>query len=113
MTTLNYQPDYSARKKIKPRIQKMQYGDGYEQRYTDGLNTSLEEWSLTFKRPPATITAIDDFLKARNSVEAFHWTTPSGRDAVFVCEEHDIDYQSIGWWVLSCTLREVPEAVSA
>lgn len=113
MATFAYLPDWGAKKDNKPRTNKIQFGDGYEQRSTDGLNTNMETWSIAFKRPPATIDIIDLFLSDRKGVEAFNWTTPKGRASVFKCEEWNISYDDIGWGTLSATFVEVPEKVSA
>lgn len=112
MTTFTYQPDYSASKTMKPKVDKIQFGDGYSERYSSGLNTKLESWSVTFKRSPSTVIAIDNFLTARGAVEAFNWTTPLGRAATFVCEEWSVSYDSPGWSTLQATFNEVPEVVS-
>lgn len=34
----SYQPTYSANKRSEPRIRTTQFGDGYQQRVTFGLN---------------------------------------------------------------------------
>ncbi len=70
---------------ITPRVFGTKFGDGYEQRVGDGINTILEQWSLTFIREVAEITAIDDFLKARGGVYSFVWTAPDEVQGSWLC----------------------------
>ena len=113
MTTLNYTPDWGAKKQNKPRANKIQFGDGYEQRITDGLNSNMEVWSVTFKRAKAEIDIIDDFLSDRSAVEAFNWVNPNGHSIVVKCEEWDTSYDSPGYDTLTATFTQVPEKVGA
>jgi phage-related protein len=113
MATLNYLPDWGASKAHKPRVNLVQFGDGYEQRGTDGLNTNMETWTVTFVRIPETIRTIDSFLKARNGVEAFNWTTPEGRSAVFKCSDWTASKDTPGKSTLTGSFVEVPEVVAA
>jgi phage-related protein len=113
MATFTYKPDYSARKRMKPRVTVLKFGDGYEQRTTDGLNTKLESWSVSFKRSPTAINSIDSFLNTCGGVTAFNWETPDGVTKTFVCREWEISTDSPGWETLNATFDEVPEIVSA
>jgi len=112
MATLNYLPDYSAQLTMKPRVNKMQFGDGYEQRQSDGLNTKLQSWSVKFKRNTVEAQAINDFLTNLGGVDAFNWTTPDEYAATFVCEDWGKTTDDAGWETVSATFREVPEVVS-
>ena len=65
MATFTYTPDFGANKKLMPRIKSINFGDGYEQRYNDGLNTNPQTWMLSFSnRTDIEAEAIDDFLAA-------------------------------------------------
>jgi phage-related protein len=109
MATFNWLPDWGVSKSQKPRVLRYQFGDGYEQRRGDGINSNLEEWSCTFKRNVVEVELIDTFLKQMGGTEAFNWVTPDGRSAVFVCDSHSVTKDDYGWSTLSATFREVPE----
>lgn len=113
MATFTWSPDWTAKKKNKPRVNKLQFGDGYEQRISDGINTNPEEWSLSFSTDPTTVNSIDSFLEARAGLEAFLWTTPAGNTLSFKCEEWDVGYDNPGRSVLSATFVQVFEQVAA
>lgn len=111
METFTNQPDYSAQKKLTPRVRKAQFGDGYEQRVADGLNSKLQMWSVTFKRATDEAEAIYDFLEERGAVEAFAWTSPDGYTAAWLCDEHTLTRDNYGWSTVGATFREVPEPI--
>lgn len=112
MTTFAYQPDWGVQVQIAPRIQKYQFGDGYEMRRPDGINTMLETWDCTFKRNVPVAEAIYAQLKSFGGVEAFVWTTPDGYTSSFVCDSFSKTKDSIGWNTVKAMFREVPEQVT-
>lgn len=112
MATFLYKPDWQAKNKKTPRVNTVQFGDGYEARGTDGLNTNLDTWNLSFVRDPDTVEEIEGFLSEMNGVQAFNWTTPGGKVAAFKCAEWEPSYDSPGWTTLTATFKEVPEPLA-
>jgi phage-related protein len=58
----------------QPRVRRVVFGDGYEERFPDGLNPIAQEWDLSFDgvdRPSGD--AIVAFFRAHRSVDAFIW----------------------------------------
>ena len=56
-------PDKSFSKKVKPTVLKIQFGDGYEQRVAEGINSLKETFSVGFtNRPKAEIDDIVAFF---------------------------------------------------
>jgi len=49
MTTFTFSPKYGAALSKEPRVKMAQFGDGYQQRVGDGINTIAREWSLNFE----------------------------------------------------------------
>jgi len=65
-------PDYGASKRAQPNVRIAQFGSGYSQRTTFGLNQDPKTWSLTWNYLEAgDANSIEDFLEARGGVEAF------------------------------------------
>jgi len=55
------------------------FGEGFEQRSQDGINTVKETWRVSWRDiPTATAVTIKTFLNLRGTVEAFLWTPPAG-----------------------------------
>lgn len=90
MPTFTWQPS-AAPKSVEPKIRRSQFGDGYEQRVPDGINSITKQWSLSFAGPIAYIDAIDAFLEARGGHEAFDWVDPRGNAVRVVCPSWSSD----------------------
>lgn len=69
-------PTYGAQKTSQPKIRQVQFGDGYVQRLTFGLNQDLKTWNLTFEVSETDADTIETFLEARGGSEYFTWTPP-------------------------------------
>jgi hypothetical protein len=92
MATFTYTPSYSASEASKPRVAKVKFGDGYEQRLRYGLNTDSKSWQLTFSnRTNTERDGILAFLEARAGVESFDWTPPRGSAGKYVCSEWNME----------------------
>lgn len=78
MATFAYAPDWGATPSLEPRIKTAKFGDGYEQRAEDGLNTLLPTWKLTFgKRTQAEAQEIYRwFIANKAHTTAFGWAAP-------------------------------------
>ncbi len=92
----------------KPRVRRVSFGDGYEQRAVDGLNSNLSSYSVRFRERSAVIDEIERFLVEHAGVKSFYYRQRSSDDfKLCVCEDWsrvDIDFQSSE---LSATFREV------
>lgn len=110
MSVFTWLASYPASKAMKPRVNKAQFGDGYEQRVGDGINTRARIWSVQFnQRLNAEISAINAFLEARDGREAFDWTPPSGAAGRWVCESWEEGVTQPVYSSLTATFREVFE----
>jgi len=91
MATFEFTPDFGSQANYKPRVRMAQFGDGYQQRVADGINTSPATWPLAFtNRDDTERDGILSFLVARNGVESFDWTPPFGGASIKVtCAEWD------------------------
>ena len=70
-------PDKSMAKQSTPRVLVASFGDGYEQRIADGINTLDETYTLTFAtRLKADIDDIVAFLDLKKGVSSFPLILP-------------------------------------
>ena len=69
-------PTYGAQKTSQPKVRQVQFGDGYVQRLTFGLNQDPKVWNLTFEVSETDADTIEAFLDARGGSESFTWTPP-------------------------------------
>lgn len=94
--TFRWTPSKSFSVSTKPRIIKSQFGDGYSQRYVDGINNITKEWSVSFNSKDLnTAGQIENFFEERKGVEGFKWTPP-GDTLTYsvVCPEWNRTYDS-------------------
>ena len=79
--------DYGASKKAQPNVRVAQFGSGYSQRSTFGINQDPKVWDLSWENRTATdANSIEDFLEARGGAEAFNWSPPDETASyVWVC----------------------------
>lgn len=91
-----YLASWGVKKKLKPRVLVAKYGDGYEQRLGDGINTKPQKWDVMFKsRTPAEATEIMAYLDAMGAVVPFNWTNLDGVAIRVVCREWERTYDGL------------------
>lgn len=106
----SWKPDLGAQPTNTPLVQKVSFGDGYEQRVGESLNRVRHDWDVTFTKSKDEAFAIRDFLEARGGLESFSWTTTIGETRVFVCREWQGPSQQYrGLYVITAKFEEVFE----
>jgi phage-related protein len=70
-------PTYGAQKTSQPKVRQTQFGDGYSQRISFGLNQNPKQWSLTWEVSETDADTIEAFLDARAADGvSFDWAPP-------------------------------------
>lgn len=112
-------PDKSMTKTAAPRVLQISFGDGYEQRIADGINSINETYSLSFKtRLKEDIDDIVFFLDAQKNVAKFLYTMPDSnnttrtgeKDVKVVATNYSITYDYEDFYSLTLSLKRVFEA---
>tara|TARA_R110000803_G_scaffold167242_1_gene230493 strand:- start:549 stop:929 length:381 start_codon:yes stop_codon:yes gene_type:complete len=112
-------PDKNMQKTSKPKVLTATFGDGYEQRIADGINSIKESYTMTFKtRPKEEIDDIVVFLDTQKSVTNFTVTFPDTnnttrageKDVKVICEGYNTSYDYDNFYSLNINLRRVFEA---
>jgi phage-related protein len=108
----SYKPVYSATKRSEPKIRVAQFGDGYEQRTSFGINQNPKEWNLTFDVTDADADTIETFLNARAADAAsFDWTPPDINTSYkWVCLNWNRELYEFQRSRIEVTFRQVYEA---
>jgi phage-related protein len=109
MGTFTWNIDYGASQEEEPRVRRAQFGDGYSQRVTDGLNDNMPKWSVRVVSSPVTVEAARAFLAAQKGVTAFDWTPPNGTSGKYICSRWSRTIDDYGTATLSATFEMVPE----
>ena len=108
-------PDKGMSRKAKPRIRVAKFGDGYEQRIVDGINSVEESYTVNFSnRTKEIIDDIAGYFETLGSA-SFDFTIPdsnnSGERVIkVVCSEFDITYDYGNFYSCNATFRRVYEA---
>lgn len=110
-------PDKALKRTFKPRVLKISFGDGYEQRATNGINNQNETYDVTFKnRNKVEIDAIVATLTAKKGVTKFNFTLPDENAAgdeltiKVVCDDFTQTYDYNNFYSCSAKFRRVYEA---
>ena len=104
-------PTYGATKRSRPSVRNVQFGDGFSQRLTYGLNQDPKQWNLTFEVSEADADTIETFLDARADDNAPFDFTPPGEasSSKFVCETWSKSIPYLNRATIQTTFREVFE----
>lgn len=110
-------PDKNLRLSSKPRVLTAKFGDGYEQRIADGINTNEQSFSISFNnRLDTEIDKIAEFFEQKNAVVSFVYGYPDTRategieEIKVVCTNFDVTFIASGYSSCSATLKRVYEA---
>jgi phage-related protein len=88
----------------------VQFGDGYSQRLTFGLNQNPKSWSLTWEVSETNADTIEDFLDARGGTESFDWTPPDTATSYkWICEQWTKTIPYLNRATISATFMQVFE----
>ena len=107
----DFDPQYSATKRSQPIQRITQFGDGYQQRTSFGLNQDPKVWNLTFNVKDSDADTIETFLDARaNDSDSFTFTPPGESSASeFVCESWSKSIPYNNRATIQATFRQVFE----
>jgi len=101
--------------RLKPNIEVIKFGDGYEQRMENGINSNALKFNLNFEgRDKAETRAIAHFLHKRKSKQGFFYNPPfpynfdasQAYPKRFVCEEWTITYNFYNNYSVSAVFLE-------
>jgi len=88
LTFPDFDPAPGLTKQSAPQVRISQFGSGYSQRATFGINQNPKVYNLTFRVSETEADTIEDFLDARGGVETFIYTPPGeATSSKFICTE--------------------------
>ncbi|MAF24952.1 hypothetical protein CL634_05190 [bacterium] len=105
-----WKSSYNVQVSHQPRIQTIQFGDGYEQRLKDGINNNKLSFNLSFEgRTQNEATAILHFLNDKEGYASFYFKTPPPYSLIkkFVCKQFNSSFIYEDNYNVQCTLEEV------
>jgi phage-related protein len=108
-----WQPSYASSIKQEPRVKRIRFGNGYEQRISDSINFNLVTFDVQFQlRTEKETISILHFLNERDTKEAFTYNIPtvlsrSTFPTRFICPRWEFDYVSYNNYSIKCSFEEV------
>ena len=103
-------PTYGIQKTSQPNVRIAQFGSGYSQRTTFGLNQNPKSYSPTFEVSEADADTIEAFLDARGGVENFDFTPPGDSSGKYICREWSKSIPYLNRATIQATFEQVFEA---
>ena len=117
LTSTQRIPDKGLTRQTKPKVLKVSFGDGYEQRISAGINNLNQTFNVGFSnREKEEIDDIVAFLDSKNGISSFNFTIPDsnagGNETTIkvVCETYSTAYSADNFYSCSATFRRVYEA---
>ena len=106
-STFTWNPDLPARRRMKPNVHPIKFGDGHENRIADGINFMLAVWTVKFTADVTTVESIRSFLETQAGLTPFTWTDPLNNTATYICRQWDSDQMGFGVYELNATFEQV------
>jgi len=104
-------PTYGVQKRSQPNVRVAQFGSGYSQRTTFGINQDPKEFDLTFVVSETDADTIETFLDARAGVENFDFTPPGeSSSSKFICLAWEKSIPYLNRATIQATFVQVFEA---
>lgn len=103
--TFTWEPDDEAGGESTLRTRKSQFGDGYAQVSSDGLNGEVDSWSLSFGGLAEEVGPPLAFIRRHRGARSFLWTNPEGVLGMYRCETFRQQRKPGGVVVLSATFE--------
>lgn len=109
-----WKPSYQSNSKIEPRVKRIQFGNGYQQRIPDGINFQLKSFTLNFdNRTEIETVSLLHFLEQRGGEESFVYNAPTiysktGQVSKFVAPNWEVTYNFYNNYSIRTIFEEVP-----
>lgn len=88
---------------IEYRVITSQFGDGYKQTSTEGVNTKNESWSIKVHAYEKEAKEIMAFFDEHQGYKSFFWTPPLGDLGLYTCSNPSPSAQGGGLYTITGT----------
>ena len=105
--TFSWQMDMGAAADKQYRVNKTQFGDGYTQHSSTGINNTIKNWSGTKTGDLETvIKPIEAFLDDHAGVRPFLWTDPHGNTKQYTCSGYSTPQRKGNFWQITINFEQ-------
>lgn len=107
LKTFNWRMDAGATLDTQYRVNRTQFGDGYAQHSSFGINNKRKTWSGTKTGDFNTVIApILDFLDSHAGVIPFLWTDPHGNTKQYTCAGASTPQRKGNFWQITLNFEQ-------
>ena len=109
---IEYPVDRGMARETQHRVLTAKFGDGYEQRVLDGINTKMDSFNISFNnRSASSINLLAAYLDAQAAKNFDFTVTDQAGDTTVkvVCDSYSINYVRENTHSLTTTFRRVYE----
>lgn len=107
LKTFNWQMNMGAAADVRHSVTTTQFGDGYAQRVSFGINNKATDWTGTIRGDLATvIKPVMAFLDEHQGIKPFLWTNPHGMTAKYVCQDYQMSQRKGNFWQISLKFEQ-------
>ncbi|MCX8727489.1 phage tail protein [Gilliamella sp. B2838] len=85
-------------------INEISFGDGYTQLSSTGINSTTEEWQLTYMGQQSEVKQVRAFLNS-HIIKSFKWTNPYGEEKLYRVVNKSIESEFMGGNVVSLSFK--------
>ena len=112
--TFTYSPTIASQKSHEPRVNRVDFGNGYYQLVGDGINSNLEKWNLIFIVEDTEKQAIEDFFLNEGGYNYFNWTSDEAGavQKQYICSSWNIQPMGASTYQISAIFEEFPGLTS-
>lgn len=110
--TFKWKVERDVSPSVEFRVITAQFGDGYEQRSADGINTKNEQYGVKVNALTPVAKEIQDFFDELNGTKSFLWTPPLGKLGLFTCANPQFINLGGQLWSFSGTFTKVFASLS-
>lgn len=105
--TFKWRVESGVNPTIAYRVIETQFGDGYAQTSTDGINNKNESYAIKVNAFAKEAREIMDFFDEHKGSRSFFWTPPLGGLGLYTCKDPTPNDQGGGLYTISGTFVKV------
>ena len=101
-----YSINAGASKSVDINTKSVQFGDGYEQTFSFGINNKNISWQCSKTAIESEITEIEDFILSHNNTEPFYMIFRGQKKLYRVVGSIQLNQDSGDMWTISFSVKQ-------
>ena len=106
LETFTWQIEKGAAGDVSQRTRTKQFGDGYSQTVSDGINNKMQSWPYSFTGAKEQVKEVIAFLDRHNGAKGFVWTPPLGELGLYKCNGYKPTHKGGNVYTLTATFEQ-------